>query len=112
MNEEKFKLDISEFDEFPLLTLSGQFCSRNVGLVQKHLDRIFSHHIEIIVYIDLTNVTFMDSPGLGVIIYFHTLFHKKKRKLVIINNSTENTYLSRMFTATHLDKILNIIQTT
>lgn len=62
MNEEKFNLEISKYDdEWPLLTMSGNFCSKNVRLVQRHLDRYFSHNTEIIVYIDLTNVKFMDS---------------------------------------------------
>jgi len=112
MDDEQFTLEISKFnDEWPLLILSGNFCSKNVRLIQRHLDRYFSHNAEIIVYIDLTNVKFMDSPGLGTIVYFHTLFHKKKRQLILINNSNKNTYLSRMFEATNLDKVLNIIQT-
>jgi len=58
----------------------------------------------------VTRADFIDSHGLGVIVYFHTLMQKEKRSFVIVNgNPDKGAYLNRLFELTNLDKVLNIV---
>ena len=110
MKEENFELTILEESNCPKIILSGNVASIQVKTLQRHLEKFFMGNNNVI-YLDISSVIFLDSHGLGTIVYYHTLLHKKKRKLILINNSDKNSYLSRLFENTNLDKVLNIIQT-
>ena len=56
-------------------------------------------------------VDFLNSHGLGMIVYFHTLMQKQGRQLLILNsNSDPSAYLENLFATTNLDKVLTIIR--
>ena len=74
----------------------------------KKLESVCQKGSDIIV--DLSETDFLDSHGLGTLVYyFHTL-QKENRKFTILNaNPNPNAYISRLFEVTNLDKILNIV---
>jgi anti-sigma B factor antagonist len=60
--------------------------------------------------LDLSEVTFLDSHGLGTIVYYFHCMQKEKREFIILNSNPDpNTYVRRLFELTNLDRILIMI---
>lgn len=97
-------------DDTPLLELSGRIVDADVKKFQRRIDQLYKKkHPQIIV--DVSRATFMDSHGLGTVVYYHTLMQKEKRELVILNaNPDRSSYLCRLFELTNLDKVLKIVE--
>ncbi|MCL2218455.1 MAG: STAS domain-containing protein [Chitinispirillia bacterium] len=94
----------------PILELSGKIVDVDVKKFQHKMDHLYKNKELGRVVVDVTRADFIDSHGLGVIVYFHTLLQKEKRTLVILNaNPDNNSYLNRLFEVTNLDKVLNIV---
>jgi anti-anti-sigma factor len=94
----------------PIVQLTGKIVDADVKKLQQKLDTIYRNKQLARIVVDVTAVDFIDSHGLGVIVYFHTLMQKEKRKLVILNaNPDQESYLNRLFEVTNLDKVLNIV---
>jgi anti-anti-sigma factor len=107
--EGKLTVTIRGTDELPIIELAGQIIDSDVKKFQKHIEQIHKTKCETI-YLDVSNATYIDSHGLGTIVYFHTLMQKEKRELIIVNaNTDKSSYLSRMFDQTNLDKVLTIV---
>lgn len=104
------EVTVKNNDETPLLELSGRIVDADVKKFQRRIDQLYKKkHPQIIV--DLSRATFMDSHGLGTIVYYHTLMQKEKRELVILNaNPDKSSYLCRLFELTNLDKVLKIVE--
>lgn len=100
---------LKEQNEIPLLELAGRIVDADVKKFQRRLDQLYKKkHKQIIVDVSCSN--FIDSHGLGTIVYYHTLMQKEKRELIILNaNPDKNSYLNRLFELTNLDKVLTIV---
>ena len=103
------EVTVKNNEETPLIELAGRIVDADVKKFQRRIDQIYKKkHQQIIV--DLSRATFMDSHGLGTIVYYHTLMQKEKRELVILNaNPDKSSYLHRLFELTNLDKVLKIV---
>ncbi|MBD3344504.1 MAG: STAS domain-containing protein [Chitinivibrionales bacterium] len=55
--------------------------------------------------LDLTQVTFVDSYGLGAFVYYHTMLSKAGTELLVAANGA----LKETLTSCNLDKVLNIV---
>ena len=65
------------------------------------------------VILDLSETDFLDSHGLGTIVYYFHNMQKQRRDFIILNaNPNPNGYVKRLFELTNLDKILNIVDST
>ncbi|MDR0331729.1 MAG: STAS domain-containing protein [Chitinispirillales bacterium] len=99
-------------DTDPVVELIGKIVDVDVKKFQHKLDHLYKKKDLPRIVLDVTRADFVDSHGLGVIVYFHTLMQKEKRKFVILNgNPDQNSYLNRLFELTNLDKVLNIVCT-
>ena len=58
------------------------------------------------IIIDLSNVSTIDSSGLGKILLFHKKLQEKDGELIIRNITSD--YVRKMFNMINLDKIINI----
>ncbi len=103
------EVTVKSNEETPLIELVGRIVDADVKKFQRRIDQIYKKkHQQIIV--DLSRATFIDSHGLGTIVYYHTLMQKEKRELVILNaNPDKSSYLYRLFELTNLDKVLKIV---
>jgi anti-anti-sigma factor len=103
------EVTVKNNEETPLIELAGRIVDADVKKFQRRIDQIYKKkHQQIIV--DLSRATFIDSHGLGTIVYYHTLMQKEKRELVILNaNPDKSSYLHRLFELTNLDKVLKIV---
>lgn len=96
-------------EEMPIIELAGRIVDADVKKFQRRMDQIYKKKYKKIV-VDVSRANFIDSHGLGTLVYYHTLMQKEKHQLVIVNaNTDENSYLSRLFELTNLDKVLNIV---
>jgi len=94
----------------PVVELSGKIVDVDVKKIQHQLDLLYKNKANARIALDVTRADFIDSHGLGVIVYFHTLMQKEKRSFVIVNgNPDKGAYLNRLFELTNLDKVLNIV---
>ena len=106
---EELEISVKKSDDTPLLELTGRIVDADVKKFQRRIDQFYKKkHLRII--IDVSRANFIDSHGLGTIVYYHTLMQKERRELVICNsNPDRNSYLNRLFELTNLDKVLNIV---
>jgi anti-anti-sigma factor len=95
--------------ENPILELEGKIVDVDVKKFQHKLDQLYKNKEVHRIVLDVSKVDFIDSHGLGVVVYFHTLMQKDRRQLVILNaNPDRNAYLNKLFEVTNLDKVLEI----
>ena len=102
-------ISATTIDDNPALVLSGRIIDVDVKKFHKKLDSISSKNPHIII-LDISDVEFIDSHGLGIMIFFHQTLQKDGRKLVIVNRNTDpNSYVARLFDVTNLYQILTIV---
>lgn len=109
--EVNIALDVTMSDNVnvPILELTGRIIDVDVKKFQRKIDQLYKKNYPKII-LDLSKANFIDSHGLGTIVYYHTLMQKEKHALVIVNqNSDKNSYLNRLFEMTNLDKVLNVV---
>ncbi|MBD3343469.1 MAG: STAS domain-containing protein [Chitinivibrionales bacterium] len=102
-------IKISEFNGYPLIDLIGKITDTDARNLSHELHALNKMKTERIL-INITRVLFIDSHGLGVIVYFSSLLEKEERKLVIINaNRNPSAYINRLFEMTNLNRMLTIV---
>jgi anti-anti-sigma factor len=103
-------VSLKKEDSASLVELKGRIADLDVKRVQHRLEQLYKKKCPRIV-IDVSKATFLDSHGLGAIVYFHTLMQKDGRQLLVLNTNGDRTaYINRLFELTNLDKVLNIVQ--
>ena len=109
-NNEALDIIVRKEDDQPVIDLLWRIADLDVNRVQNKIDQLYKKSIPRIV-IDVSKATFLDSHGLGTIVYYHTLMQKEGRQLLILNMNLDRTaYINRLFELTNLDKVLNIVQ--
>jgi anti-anti-sigma factor len=107
-SSDSLEVTVKADQEIPLIELSGKVADAEVKKFQRKIDQLYKKKYEEII-VDVSKASFMDSHGLGTIVYYHTLMQKEKRKLVLVNsNADPESYLNRLFSLTNLDKVLNL----
>lgn len=108
-NNESLEVTVTK-DEVPVVELKGRVADLDVKRVQHKIDQLYKKKVPKIV-IDVSKANFLDSHGLGTIVYYHTLMQKENRQLLILNTNTDRSaYINRLFELTNLDKVLNIVE--
>jgi anti-anti-sigma factor len=98
-------------EDAPVIEMTGRIIDADVKKFQRHIDQFYKKKYTRII-IDVSRATFLDSHGLGTLVYYHTLMQKEKRELVILNmNTDKGAYLNRLFELTNLNKVLTIVDT-
>lgn len=93
----------------PVIELVGRVIDVDVLKFTKKLEELSKKPPAYIV-IDVSRSNFIDSHGLGSIVYYHNMLQKKSCKLLILNTNTDpNNYVTRLIELTNLNKVLNIV---
>jgi|GEM_PF-341797 anti-sigma B factor antagonist len=104
-------MKVREKKESTVIQLIGRVIGVDGEKFSKKLDGVYSKRKKRLI-LDMSNVTFLDSHGLGTIVYYFHSMQKEKRDFVILNtNPDPTTYVKRLFELTNLDKILTIVST-
>jgi anti-anti-sigma factor len=102
---------LKKIGKLPVIAMSGRAVDIDVKKMVKRIDALYRKSFPTVI-LDVTNTDFIDSHGLGTVVYYHTLMQKEKRELIILNtNPNPNAYLKRLFELTHLDRVLKIVST-
>jgi anti-anti-sigma factor len=107
--DDALEVNVKRDDSLPIVELRGRIADLDVKRVQHKIEQLYKKKTAKII-IDVSNASFLDSHGLGTIVYYHTLMQKEGRQLLILNSNTDRSaYINRLFELTNLDKVLNII---
>jgi anti-sigma B factor antagonist len=102
-------IKLKKINEVPVLEIVGRAIDVDVEKFSKKLESLYKKGEPKIV-VDLSKTNFVDSHGLGIIVYYNTLLQKENRELVILNaNPDTGGYVYRLFELTNLDKVLRIV---
>jgi anti-anti-sigma factor len=91
----------------PLVRVMGKVADDDVQRVAERMDQAFARNTPQVI-LDLTGVEFMDSRGLGTVVYYHTMLQRQKRELIVLNG-TPSGFLHELFETTHLNNVLRVI---
>ena len=83
------------------ISILGQFSGQDVGQLTEAIERIVQGPITI----DLSKISFIDSSGLGVLIYNWKNLKEKSREMTL---TQPNDVVYEIFKNSNLDKILRI----
>ena len=62
------------------------------------------------VIVDISAIQFLDSHGLGVLVFYNTVMERAGRRLFFFNSNRNHTsYMNRLFEYTNLFKIFSVI---
>jgi anti-anti-sigma factor len=104
-----FGITLKRVKKVPVIELTGRAMDMDMKELSKKLQGVFKKGAERIV-IDLSRTTFLNSHGLGIIVYYNTLMQKEGKQLVILNdNPDKRSYVSRLFELTNLDEVMRTI---
>lgn len=99
----RMKVTSENKGNFVLISIKGTLSIENISpfetLVNKHVDN--NDHI----LIDLTDLTFIDSSSLGIIVVYYTKSEKNGRQFALLNINSD---IMQMFKITGLDKRIKI----
>jgi anti-anti-sigma factor len=98
------KIETQEHDNHIVLKMEGSVSIENIHIFEEHLMEAVSRNKHILM--DLTEVAYIDSISLGVIILNAKEAEKNGKRLFFIN---PNKDISQMFTITGLDRRLDIV---
>ena len=76
----------------------------NVGMVRKEYSKLEAGTPEFVI-IDMQDVNFIDSSGIGWVISVHQQYKKQNTKLCLVSNKSE---LKEVFALTYIDKLIDI----
>lgn len=103
-------VNVKKDEAASIVELKGRIADLDVKRVQHKIEQLYKKKYPRII-VDVSKAAFLDSHGLGTIVYFHTLMQKDGRQLVVLNtNGDRSAYINRLFELTNLDKVLNIVQ--
>lgn len=103
------EIKLRKHNEDPVLVLIGRVIDVDVAKFSKKLESVSKKNTKRII-IDVSDANFVDSHGLGIIVYHNSMLQKEGRQLVILNrNPDKRGYVYRLFELTNLDKVLKTV---
>ena len=103
------RIKLKKVKEVPVIELEGRAIDVDVKKFSKKLQTLYKKGASRIV-IDLSRTKFVDSHGLGIIVYYNSLMQKQGRQIVILNdNPDQRNYVRRLFEVTNLDRVIRTI---
>lgn len=102
------QVQIEKKERYMLATLQGEVtlgCTAEVKeKVKEHAGLLRQYHL----IVDMTDVSFIDSSGLGVMVAWFKMCNQEQGKLIFCGL---NSHVSRIIGYAKLDKIFNIVDT-
>lgn len=104
-----FDIQKSEYQGVPVLRLVDTLMDSDVYWFSRELKALAKSGCPRVI-IDVTETSFIDSHGLGVLVYQANNFKKENRGMYILNeNQDPEGYVSGLFVTTGLNEVLTIV---
>jgi anti-anti-sigma factor len=102
------KITTTKHENTPVVKLVGRMIGVDDRKFQKKMESLHKKNDRIVV--DISDTDFIDSHGVGIIVYYHTLMQKANKQLVLLNqNPNPVAYMTRLLEMTNLNKVLNVV---
>lgn len=102
------EVNATYYENTPCLEVKGRIREEDNSRLQQKLNDL-EHAGNTRIIVDITKADFIDSHGLGVLIYFHKALETKNGALIILNTNTNSqSYMNKLFETTKLSSVLNI----
>ena len=102
------EIKVRRKNKMTVIKVMGRVIGVDAERFAKKLAMVYEKGEDIV--LDLSETDFLDSHGLGTLVYYFHSMHKEKRDFVILDsNPNPNAYVKRLFELTNLDKILKIV---
>ena len=78
------KVSVNKVRNYPVVKLDGRVIGVDDRKFSNRMETLFKkNHPKIVV--DVSDTEFIDSHGVGIIVYYHTLMRKAGRELLLLN---------------------------
>ncbi len=103
-----FEITQKYYNSVPVLQLKGSLMDTDAFRFSHEL-RNLAKTGQVQVGIDISQLEYIDSHGLGLIVYHSNTLQKEQRSLIIYNSNTApESYINRLINSTNLHIALNI----
>ena len=93
----------------PVLVVKGRLINVDSEKFQKKLE-VFCKKRYLRTIVDISEVTFIDSFGLGTLVQHHSQINKAGCQFILVNSNTDpNLYVYRLFEMTGLKKVFTLV---
>jgi anti-anti-sigma factor len=99
------KIKTGKIREYPVLEISGKITGDCGALITSKINLICKKHDGTVI-INLSDVTFIDSNGLGALVYLWKSFKQESKKLIFLCGGNFDLDI---FTTSSLDNVFTII---
>ncbi len=99
----KYKL----YKGIPMIEIKGNFDLTNSHDIKEKLNHLLSENSISDIILDLTNLKFVDSSAIGVIVKLALKLKESQGRIVIVNTSQN---IKKLFTMSNLNSIVNIVE--
>lgn len=104
-------IKMGKVKDIPLITLSKRVLGVDSRKLKRKMEGLFLKKSNVRLIIDISNLEFIDSYGLGVIVYYHTCMQKAGRQLLLFNsNPNPQAYMTRLMELTKLINVFHVIR--
>jgi anti-anti-sigma factor len=99
----------NNYQSVPVLQLTGSLMDTDAFMFSRELRNLIkTGHTQ--VGIDISQLEYIDSHGLGLIVYHSNTLQKEQRQLIVYNtNPDPESYINRLINSTNLHIALNIV---
>jgi anti-sigma B factor antagonist len=98
-------VSVSHHGNGPIVKIYGELCGSRAQVIAHRLERICALKTQRLI-VDLSDIGFVDSHGLGVLIHVWKSLREQKRELLLLK---PRGFMKRMFEGTNLTQIFTII---
>jgi anti-anti-sigma factor len=103
------KIETTKHGSIPAIKLVGRVIGIDDRKLSKKMESFYKKNPGKLI-VDVSEADFIDSHGIGIIVYYHTLMQKSNATLIVLNsNPNPVAYMTRLFEMTNLDKVLNVV---
>ncbi len=99
----RMKVSSEQRENYILISVKGTLSIENISPFETLVNKCVEQKSHIL--IDLTDLTFIDSSSLGIIVVYYTKSEKNNRQFALININSD---IMQMFKITGLDKRIRI----
>lgn len=99
-----FNLQRGSWNNEPMISIAGQFTSQNISEFRSIVDEMASKAPQRIL-VDMQNLSFIDSLGIGVLIFYHNNLRRSGVQLALFRPSDS---IEEILKLTSLDRVIPI----